>query len=57
MLNELLKHLHNDEIEVITLLSKDSLDLTQQDRQTLVNTIENCSQENIIIIHGTDTSI
>lgn len=54
-LNALLEVMYNVEVELITTLSKDSLDMTQEDRQLLVETIKNCPNDHIIIIHGTDT--
>lgn len=54
-LKKILQNTHNLEIEVVNILSKDSLDLTQEDRQVIVNTIKQSQNENIIIIHGTDT--
>lgn len=54
-LNKLLNSLHNVQVNVLTLISKDSLDMTQEDRELICKTIENTSDECIIIIHGTDT--
>jgi L-asparaginase len=54
-LETILQNTHNADIEVINILAKDSLDLTKEDRQTIVDTIKQSQNENIIIIHGTDT--
>lgn len=54
-LDKILQSTHNLEINVINILGKDSLDLTQEDREYLVQTIQSSNDENIIIIHGTDT--
>jgi L-asparaginase len=54
-LDALLKSIHNVQIEVINLISKDSLDITNEDRTFLVKEIQKCENEAIIIIHGTDT--
>lgn len=54
-LDKILQSTHNLDIKVINILGKDSLDLTQQDREYLLKTIQNSNDENIIIIHGTDT--
>jgi len=43
------------DFEIIDIISKDSLDIDDNDRQLLVDTIQNIQNENIIIIHGTDT--
>jgi len=54
-LEKILHSTHNLEINVINILGKDSLDLTQEDREYLVQTIQSSNDENVIIIHGTDT--
>lgn len=54
LLDDVLKILYNIELEVKNIISKDSLDMTDSDREILVDCIEK-SGENIIIIHGTDT--
>lgn len=54
LLDDVLQILYNVELEVKNIISKDSLDMTDNDREILVNCIEK-SGENIIIIHGTDT--
>ncbi len=54
-LEKILKNCFNVDFEVINILAKDSLDLNDNDRQTIVDTINSCVNENIIIIHGTDT--
>jgi len=41
--------------EIINILGKDSLDLNQQDREVILNTINKYLYNKIIIIHGTDT--
>ena len=43
--------------EITPLLKKDSLDMTEQDRQTIYNACKNESNDKIIITHGTDTMI
>ena len=54
-LNKILDNCYNIEATIINIISKDSLDITDQDREILVTTITKCKDENIIIIHGTDT--
>lgn len=39
----------------ISIINKDSLDMTDEDRALLTNTVKNAKEENIIILHGTDT--
>lgn len=43
------------EYEVISLLKKDSLDLTPKDKKKIFETCENADTDKIIITHGTDT--
>jgi L-asparaginase len=38
-----------------SIISKDSLEFTQSDRQLLLDTILNSNETDIIIVHGTDT--
>lgn len=42
---------------VTSLLRKDSLELTDADRQVVRDAVENSSAEHIVITHGTDTMI
>ena len=46
---------HNIDFEIIDILSKDSLEINDDDRQILVDTINIQQTDKIIIIHGTDT--
>lgn len=43
------------EYSILELIKKDSLDLTDQDRELLKTTVEKTSEAKIIITHGTDT--
>ena len=43
------------EYEIITAFKKDSLEVTDEDRQQLLELILQRSEEKIIITHGTDT--
>lgn len=43
------------EFEIINIIGKDSLDITNHDRLELLATISHSDYEHIIIIHGTDT--
>ncbi len=45
----------NFEFEVLSLLKKDSLDLTDTDRELIKATCQNSSYSHIIITHGSDT--
>src|SRR3990167_8736766 len=47
----------NGEVNVDQLLLKDSLDLTQADRDLITNACRDCEENQIIITHGTDTMV
>lgn len=43
------------EFEVVSLMRKDSLEITEQDRQTIYKAVQAAEEDRIIITHGTDT--
>lgn len=43
------------DFNIINIIGKDSLDMTDEDRDIIAQTIKSSSIENIIVIHGTDT--
>ena len=43
------------QFEILNIISKDSLEITNHDRLELLSTIHQSNYHNIIIIHGTDT--
>lgn len=43
------------ELEVTTLMMMDSLDMNEQDRQTIAKACMNVAEKKILITHGTDT--
>ena len=43
------------EFEIINIIGKDSLDMTNTDREKIVQTIQKSKYQKIIIVHGTDT--
>lgn len=45
------------EFEILSLLQKDSLDLTEEDREKIRNACIHTDAQKIIITHGTDTMI
>ena len=49
--------LPHTEIEVLEVMSKDSLDMTQDDRETIATTLKEKSKQHdgIVVLHGTDT--
>ena len=54
-LDEIIGYCYNIDFEVLNVISKDSLEMNDADREFIVKTIKNCKNENIIIVHGTDT--
>ena len=54
-LDKIVKSCFNVEFEIKNIVSKDSLDFTQEDREIILENIKNSSSDKIIIIHGTDT--
>jgi len=43
------------ELEVVHIIGKDSLEMTNTDRKLLFDTIKQSSHSHIIVVHGTDT--
>ena len=43
--------------EIVPLMRKDSLELTDEDRQTIFDAINNDGGEQFIVTHGTDTCL
>ncbi|CAA6827383.1 MAG: asparaginase [uncultured Sulfurovum sp.] len=41
--------------KILNIIGKDSLEMTQEDREIIVNKIQKVKEKNIIIVHGTDT--
>jgi len=41
--------------EIVTVIDKDSLEMNDRDRQTLLETVKASDAQEIIVIHGTDT--
>ena len=54
-LDKIIKSCFNVEFDIKNIVSKDSLDFTQEDRETILENIINSENDKIIIIHGTDT--
>ena len=54
-LDEIISYCYNIDFEVLNIISKDSLEMNDDDRELIVKTIKNCKNQNIIIVHGTDT--
>ena len=47
----------NIDFDVTSLMQKDSLEMTDEDRQAVRSAILNCSENKIFITHGTDTMV
>ncbi len=54
-LDKITQSCHNVEFEIKNIVSKDSLDMTDVDRQIITDAVIESKNEKIIIIHGTDT--
>ena len=54
-LDKIIKSCPNISFDIKNIISKDSLDFTQEDRDFILENIKNSSSDKIIIIHGTDT--
>ncbi|MGB1226679.1 MAG: asparaginase domain-containing protein [Poseidonibacter sp.] len=54
-LNKIIASCHNVNFEIKNIVSKDSLDMDDNDRQIITDAVNETSNNNIIIIHGTDT--
>ena len=58
MVRELLVHARLPEMPEITeLLRKDSLEMTEEDRQSVRDAVMACPAQRILITHGTDTMV
>ena len=54
-LDDIINYCYNIDFEVLNIISKDSLEMNDDERELIVKTIINCKNQNIIIVHGTDT--
>ena len=54
-IDKIIKSCPNISFDIKNIVSKDSLDFTQEDRDFILENIKNSSSDKIIIIHGTDT--
>ena len=51
------KYKLNFKYEIISVIQKDSLDITEADRESILNACRKTSSDKIIITHGTDTML
>ncbi len=57
-INDILKNARvNFEYEVSSLLKKDSLDMTDEDRLFILKAVQSAPDDRVIITHGTDTMV
>ncbi|MFL2838844.1 MAG: asparaginase domain-containing protein [Pseudohongiellaceae bacterium] len=57
-ISEIIEGLHlNPEFTVTSLMQKDSLEMSNEDRQTVKQAVKACHADKIIITHGTDTMV
>ena len=54
-LDEIISYCYNIDFDVLNIISKDSLEMNDDDRELIVKNIQDSKNENIIIVHGTDT--
>ena len=46
-----------DPVEIVELLRKDSLDMTDADRALIRDAVDACANDGVVITHGTDTVV
>jgi L-asparaginase len=51
----ILRYCYNTSYELISLVHKDSLEMNEDDRALMVQTIQNHPAQRVLIVHGTDT--
>lgn len=54
-LDKIIASCHNVQFEIKNIVSKDSLDMTDIDRQIITDAVKQSASDKVIIIHGTDT--
>lgn len=54
-INKIIASCPNVEFEIKNIVSKDSLDMTEEDREEICESIKITKNDKVIIIHGTDT--
>lgn len=54
-LNKIIACCHNVQFEIKNVVSKDSLHMDDNDRAIITKAIKETANENVIVIHGTDT--
>lgn len=54
-LDKIIASCHNVEFEIKNIVSKDSLDMIDSDREKICEAIKSSENDKVIIVHGTDT--
>lgn len=54
-LETILRYCYNTPYELTALVHKDSLEMNEDDRKSILETIQNHPSDKVLIIHGTDT--
>jgi L-asparaginase len=55
-IEEIIRHFYgNIDFELISIINKDSLQFTDEDRDTLARSVIEATYDNVLIVHGTDT--
>ncbi|WP_417324825.1 asparaginase domain-containing protein [Halarcobacter sp.] len=54
-LDKIIASCHNVEFEIKNIVSKDSLDMIDSDREKICEAIKSTENDKVIIVHGTDT--
>ena len=55
-IEEIIRHFYgNIDFELISIINKDSLQFTDEDRELLAATVADAANDNVLIVHGTDT--
>ncbi|RXK07074.1 asparaginase domain-containing protein [Halarcobacter bivalviorum] len=54
-LDKIIASCHNVEFEIKNIVSKDSLDMIDSDREEICEAIKSSENDKVIIVHGTDT--
>ena len=51
----ILQYCYNTSYELLNIIHKDSLEMSEEDRELIVKTIQASSARKVLIVHGTDT--
>ncbi len=55
-IEEIIRHFYgNIDFELISIINKDSLQFTDADRELLAQTVADAANDNVLVVHGTDT--